>query len=187
MLETLINWDKELVLAINGAHAPWLDSIMIAFSVDWSFVVYLPVLYILYKHSNLKNVGLITLGTLVTFTLTETTATRLFKNNFERLRPCHNPDLEALLHLPKGCGGQFGFVSSHAANHFGLAMFFALVVHRYYPKAFPWFMVFPLIVIYSRVYLGKHYPSDVICGGIIGALLAYLVYRVINKWLAPKI
>ncbi len=185
MLEKLLHWDRELLLAINGANAPWLDQVMIVISWKHSYLIYLIVLAIIYKRSTLKQAGIVVLGAAITYVLDDNISTRVFKNNFERLRPSHDPSLEGLLNLPDGAHGQFGFISSHAANHFGLAMFFALVFHRYYPKAFPWFFIFPIVVVYSRVYLGLHFPGDVICGGLLGILVGWITFRVINRWLFP--
>ncbi len=183
MLETLGAWDEKLLFLINGANAPWLDVVMVILSAKLTFLVYIPIVFVIYQRSNLRSAGITLLGALITFALDDAISTRFFKNNFERLRPCHQPSLEGLLHLPDGCGGQFGFISSHAANHFGLAIFFALVFSRYFPKSFWWFLPFPLLVIYSRVYLAAHYPGDVICGGILGAIVAFATYRVFQKWL----
>jgi len=92
-----------------------------------------------------------------------------------RLRPCHEPALEGLVHIVNGkCGGKYGFISSHAANTFGIAMMLLMWVKR------RWFgvilMVWAALVSYSRIYLGVHYPGDVIGGAIWGVLCGWLMF-----------
>jgi len=98
-----------------------------------------------------------------------------FKNVFMRLRPCHEPELEGLVHLVKNkCGGDFGFVSSHAVNHFAMAAFFSVIFFKRIRYFIPLIMLWAAFISYSRIYLGVHYPGDVICGGLVGAALGFL-------------
>lgn len=108
-------------------------------------------------------------------TLADQGSVQLFKNIFHRLRPCHEPSLEGLVHLVDGkCGGLYGFVSSHATNSFNVALLSLLFIRR------RWFAIsiilWALTVGYSRIYLGVHYPGDVICGSILGALIGWGTY-----------
>ena len=97
-----------------------------------------------------------------------------FKNVFQRLRPCHEPELEGLVHLVKNkCGGDFGFVSSHAVNHFAMAIFFSVIFYKKIKYFIPLIMLWAAFISYSRIYLGVHYPGDVICGGLTGAAIGF--------------
>jgi undecaprenyl-diphosphatase len=99
----------------------------------------------------------------------------MFKNHFLRLRPCYEPELQGLVHLVKGeCGGMYSFVSSHATNSFNVALLSLLFIKK------RWFsisiIIWALVIGYSRIYLGVHYPADVICGSILGALIGWGIY-----------
>lgn len=115
--------------------------------------------------------------------LCDQTASHLIKQAVKRLRPSHEPALENLIHLSEaGPGGQYGFVSSHAANAFGLGTFLILIL----PKQFNWLkwtlLFWACLISYSRIYNGVHYPSEVIVGGIIGILYGYLVAMLLFKF-----
>ena len=108
----------------------------------------------------------------------------IFKFGFERLRPCHDPSLEGLLREVK-CGGKFGFYSAHSSNSFFVATYLTILLGKKI-KQLPYFLfVWAAIVAYSRVYLGMHFPGDIIIGAIMGILLALffgtLAKKVIKK------
>lgn len=108
-------------------------------------------------------------------------ASGLFKELFERLRPSHEPSLEGIVRLVNGKrGGKFGFVSSHAANSFGLALFTALLFRKWYFTlvVFLWAMANS----YSRIYMGLHYPGDILGGLIVGVLVAIFVYWLFKRF-----
>lgn len=95
-----------------------------------------------------------------------------------RLRPCHNPELANLVHTINGaCGGQYGFVSSHAANTFALAVFVVLVLKKHFKWMFCFMLVWATIVSYSRIYVGVHYPGDVLGGALLGSTIGFLIWK----------
>ncbi|WP_223265865.1 phosphatase PAP2 family protein [Vicingus serpentipes] len=114
-----------------------------------------------------------------------------FKEVFMRLRPCHNPEIANLVHIVSDhCGGQYGFVSSHATNTFALAVFVGLLVKQKISWLLPTLVIWAAVVSYSRIYLGVHYPGDVICGAILGAIIGKFVFMMlsfINKKIDNKI
>ena len=117
---------------------------------------------------------------ILVITLADQTSVHLFKNVFQRLRPCHEPALEGLVHLVNNkCGGQFGFISSHAANTFGLALLTLLWIKKGWFTAL--MITWALLVAYSRVYLGVHYPADVLMGGVWGAGCGWMVF-LLFRW-----
>jgi undecaprenyl-diphosphatase len=121
-------------------------------------------------------------------TIADQTSVHLFKNMFQRLRPCHEPALEGMVHLVRGeCGGLYGFVSSHATNSFYVAVFSLLFIRRrWYTISI---IIWALVVGYSRIYLGVHYPGDVICGSLLGALVGWFVftlYSITDKKILEK-
>jgi undecaprenyl-diphosphatase len=172
MLEYLKDLDTRLLLIINGAHSATFDFIMFWLSDKLIWIpMYLFLVWQLYKLYG-KKVWLILIFAGMTAVLSDWGSVQLFKNTIQRLRPCHEPALEGLLHLINGkCGGQYGFVSSHAANTFGVAFFcFGLFTSgrtRYLAKAL---IVWAALVSFSRIYLGVHYPLDVLAGAGWGVL-----------------
>ncbi len=175
MLENLVTLDKDLFLFLNGLHSEAMDPVMwwISGKITW-WPFYLLLLGFLTWTRKWQMIPLLIFIAL-SLTVTDQTSVHLFKEVFERLRPCHNPELQGLVHIVNNkCGGQFGFVSSHAANSFGIAMLLAMVIRR---KWF-WVLIFfwAALVSYSRIYLGVHYPVDILGGGILGMGCGYLIF-----------
>ncbi|MEX0981572.1 MAG: phosphatase PAP2 family protein [Bacteroidales bacterium] len=184
-MDTLNQIDTRLFLFLNGLHSETFDHIMVWVSGKltwWPF--YLVLLAYLVWSGRLQVIPLI-LFIALCITLADQSSVRLFKEVFERLRPCHEPALEGMVHLVNDkCGGMYGFVSSHAANSFGVATLLLLVVRR---RLFTIVILFwAALVSYSRIYLGVHYPGDIIGGAVLGMFCGYLVY-LLFRWAIPRL
>lgn len=178
MIEWIKQIDYSLFLAINGAHNNFFDVVMIWVSTIKLWIpLYILLLYltiIKYKKKALAAIPVF----FITVAISDLTSVHLFKNVFERLRPCYEPELAGLVNNIVGCGGQFGFVSSHASNSFAIAFMAIFLLGDKYKLLKLLMPLWAILIIYSRVYLGKHYPTDVIVGALVGILISWLMYKV---------
>lgn len=183
-MEEIILEDKQAMIFLNNLGSSTFDPFWILVSEKWFWIpLYIIFLYFLYKNFNKKSLFYILLFVALGITASDQIA-NIFKFGFERLRPCHDPSLEGLLREVK-CGGKFGFYSAHSSNSFFVATYLTMLLGKKI-KQLPYFLfVWAAIVAYSRVYLGMHFPGDIIVGAIMGILLALffgtLAKKVIRK------
>lgn len=177
MLNKLIQYDWQLTLWLNNLGTENWDGFWLwiteAAHWYWMYAVVIILYFVLERWWGFATLA----ATLITFGLADWLSVNAFKNVFERLRPCHQEGVMEFIRLvPEGCGGQFGFVSSHAANTFALAYFFTLYFKRYWKFSEAIFAAWCVLSAYSRVYLGVHYLGDILGGAILGSVIGWLVF-----------
>ena len=198
-MDYLIHIDQQWLLAINGWHSEWADILMwyISKSTTWLPLYALLVGLIVYRFgilspslcregrrgSSLLRVLIILAGFAVAVGVSDFVSSGIIKPWVCRLRPTHEPALAGMLHLVNGyTGGLYGFVSSHAANTMACALLFSLLYRNKYATI--GLLLWVALNCYSRMYLGVHYPGDIIGGLLVGALFAGQVYAVVRCLLA---
>lgn len=178
MMETLQYIDTALLIWINNTFkSDWMDAVMLFCSGKLTWLPWYAVLLFLLYKSNPKRIWVNLILVACCIALADQLASGLLKPLIARLRPCHNDAVNVHLVLIKGiCGGQYGFVSSHAANVFAVFFFFVLKdVFQKIKIMIYVLLVWAIIVSLSRVYLGVHYPGDVLCGALVGILATSVI------------
>ena len=177
LVEKLKAIDQHLFLTINGLHHPLFDFLFFGISKEWIWLpLYLWVAYQFYLKYPQTFWKLIGLGILLVV-ITDQTSAHLIKNFFKRYRPTHHLVIGHLTHPVNNYkGGLYGFVSSHAANTMGFAIYAGLRLKKQMPRLLPILIGWSLTVCYSRIYLGVHYPTDIMGGIIIGIVAGYLSF-----------
>ena len=182
----MLNADNSILLWINGHHTEWLDTLMWAISSPYTWLpLYLILIALVaWRFRSWKVALFIILGFIVAVVLSETICSGVLKPLVCRLRPTHEPALDPL-HLVNGyTGGRYGFCSSHASNTITIATLFSLLYRNKIATAV--LLTWVALNCYSRMYLGAHYPTDILVGLLIGALLAALVYCCLRRWVLPS-
>ena len=175
LFEIVEQVDKDLLLYLQSLSAPLLDQVMAAITETYVWIpLYLLLIFALFKQFGWQTIYSL-VAVAIVITLSDQITSSLMKPLFGRFRPCHDPEIGHLVRIVTKCGGQFGFVSSHAANTFSVATFFILLFRK--SHAYFWVLIiWPVVVSYSRIYLGVHYPLDILGGAVVGILLGILVF-----------
>lgn len=183
MLETLKEADRALLLFLNGKHNPFFDFVMYWASDRFVWIpFYLLLLWMLFREFHKKTFFIMLLIALM-ITVSDQVSSHLLKGWVGRLRPCHDPMLDGQVHLVNEyCGGMYGFFSSHASNAFALSVFLIRITYKRWRVGHTLLLTYAILVSYSRIYLGVHYPGDVICGTLFGIILSYIFARIFFRY-----
>ena len=176
VIQTISNWDKSAFLYLNRFHNNLMDYVMTLFTLTpvW-FLFYGVILFLIIRRYGRKSIPV--LVSLVLMILLTDQFSNLFKHGVMRLRPSNDPAVAPLAHVFFNAGGLYGFVSALAANAFSFATFSALLFRSrgYAIFIYPW----ALLIAYTRIYLGVHYPGDILGGIILGILVGFGVYKLL--------
>ena len=188
MIDYLVDVDKTALLAVNGMYSVFQDAFWWMVSAKWSSLLLVLALLWILMRQNRRHALLVLLMVAVAVLVADQVSSGLIKHLVERLRPTHDPSLENAVHVINGYrGGMYGFVSSHAANFFAVATLVTLIMRRGLVAAalYGW----GLVQCYSRIYLGVHYPGDILGGMIVGLLAGWLVWCLMRwvqrRWRLP--
>ena len=175
MLEKILSLDTELLVFLNGLGSPTYDALWLFITKQSNWIpLFLLLLYVIFKKIGGKQTLylLLFVALLVTFT---DQMTNLFKNGFQRLRPCNNPEINSFIRVVQ-VRNSFSFFSGHAANSMAVASFLYFTLRSYF-KYFVLIFLWPFIFAYSRIYLGLHYPGDILTGYLFGFTFGFLMYK----------
>ena len=183
MIEKILDLDSYLFLYLNNLGSQYYDNFWIFLSrTEANVMFYLLVLIAyLYSINNKKRTKILfhlIIAIAILITISDQTS-NLFKDSFQRLRPCYNELISESLRLVKdSCGGRYGFFSAHASNSFSLAIFFGLLLRSSNRLLILLFAIYAFLISYSRIYLGVHYPIDILVGTIFGTINAIVLYKI---------
>lgn len=188
MLEFLLQIDRDVFVFLNNLGSKPFDGfwLFITKQINW-IPIFAIILYLVFKHLGWKHAVLILVMIALLITLTDQTTNHLFKFRFERLRPGSDPSLDGLIravHTSK----TFSFISGHASNSMAAA-FFLFMVLKPYLKYMGLIFIWPFVFAYSRIYLGLHYPGDILAGylwGILMALIMLKIYALLRDRIFPR-
>lgn len=183
MIEKILDLDSYLFLYLNNLGSQYYDNFWIFLSRTEANVMFYLLVLIAYIYSinNKKRTKILfhlIIAIAILITISDQTS-NLFKDSFQRLRPCYNELISDSLRLVKdSCGGRYGFFSAHASNSFSLAIFFGLLLRSSNKLLILLFAIYAFLISYSRIYLGVHYPIDILVGTIFGTINAIVLYKI---------
>lgn len=196
LLKWLDHVDRSIFRSIQQGNSPFLDWLMpwLREPAIW-IPLYAFLLYYTFRatrtassnapatrRAGAKTALLFIMLSIVTVALTDSIAAQVLKPLFGRLRPCHDPEMATLLRNLVSCGGRYSMPSNHAANHFGLAAFWYFAIRSINGRRWLWLWLWAALICYAQVYVGKHYPFDVLVGAIFGAALGWGMSRLFVLW-----
>ena len=181
MIEEILKLDSKLFLFLNNLGTPKFDTFWISLSmIEANILMYLFLIFLLFyiQKTRPKFLYIFYLFFVIALMITITDqGANIFKDSFQRLRPCYDESIKDSLRLVKeNCGGKYGFFSAHASNSFSLAIFFGLLFKNRMRYIIIITMIYALLISYSRIYLGVHFPIDIIVGSSFGICVGIIMY-----------
>lgn len=182
-MQLILGADREIFLWVQRAGAGEMsDRFMLLLRKPATWIpLYIFILYWIIRYARSFALPFIIL-TLVAAGLADFSSASVFKPLIARPRPCYEPVLEGLVRELVGCGGQYGFPSSHASNHFALATFWYWAIYIVSGRRWNWLFVWAFMIGYAQVYVGKHYPIDIICGAALGIFIGTGGAKLFEWW-----
>jgi len=177
-MEYIIRWDKFLLVYLNGLGSSRFDEFWLCITSKWIWVpLYVALLIIIYKKYSYSVKKIIFILVLIALgvVLSDQIA-NIFKYSVQRLRPCHDPELAGVMRYVI-CGGKYGFYSAHASSTFFIATFISLLIDKKYVFLSYVLFFWASVVSYSRIYLGVHFPLDIIVGVLFGIIIGFILYH----------
>ena len=191
MLDHLVKWlvelDKDVFIFINSSmHKSWLDGFMLLMRNPYTWVpLYFLLLFKIYKTDPSILLPFI-IASLASFAITDFTSASIIKPLVGRLRPCYDVSLQNNIYILTDCAGKYSFPSSHASNHFGLAMVWYQIMFFLRKEKWNWVWWWAAIICYAQVYVGKHFPLDILGGALLGMLAGALIAIGFKYWYTKK-
>ena len=182
IIDQLIHLDIKLFLYLNGQGTEMWDGFwnFVTHRFTW-FPVYFLILYVVYRLSGWKGLLYYAIVISILILIVDQTTYYWFKAVFQRPRPSHNPDIADLIRITGSPGGRWGFISAHASNTFAIAVFLGYQFNKVFKFSGIILTLWAVFISYSRIYVGVHYPADLVGGALWGASIAYLFLFILNK------
>tara|TARA_B100001057_G_scaffold485325_1_gene564866 strand:- start:234 stop:821 length:588 start_codon:yes stop_codon:yes gene_type:complete len=182
MIEEILKLDSKLLIFLNNLGVPRFDNFWVSLSkIEANILMYLFLICLFFyiQKARLKSVNILYLILVIAIMITITDqGANLFKDSFQRLRPCYDETVKDSIRLVKdNCGGKYGFFSAHASNSFSLAIFFGLLFRNRIRYIILITIVYASFISYSRIYLGVHFPIDIIFGSLFGLFIGFSIYK----------
>lgn len=187
MIEQLLQYDTELFIYLNSLGTTTWDPFWLAYTSKFNWIpFYALLLYLIFREVGKKPM-LVTIVLVAMMILVTDQVTNLFKHGFQRMRPCHLAEIiESMRLVRDGCGGRYGFFSGHASNTMAAAVFIGLTLENRFKYLLYILLVWAFLMAYSRVYIGVHYPIDIVMGMSFGAVSGFLFYK-LNRFAIKKL
>lgn len=185
----LLQFDRTLFFLINDTgHTAWLDALMPLWRdrFFWTPLYVALAGFVCWKFGTVKG-AVFVLAVIVAAGLADVTSSRVVKPIVERLRPCNEPEIKEQVNLLIHCGSGYSFTSSHAANHFAVAVFLCLTLGQFYRRIRLPFLLWAASIAYAQVYVGVHYPLDVVSGALLGTIIGWGVAFAYGKLGLPTL